>query len=119
MIDSSLQEKINSVLRALEAQEPVEYELGTPQLVETKEVIELVDLGSRIVPYLLELTKSEEPKATAYIVLVLDKLRDARAIKPLRELREKYQKHKHKTEWDYAVIGQCNVAIDALEHVKK
>jgi HEAT repeat protein len=119
MIDSRLQEKINSLLRALEAQEPVEYELGTPQLVETTEVFELVDLGSCIVPYLLELIKSEKPKVTAYIVLVLDKLGDARTIKPLRELREKYQKQKHKTEWDYAVIGQCNAAIFALDHVKK
>lgn len=118
MINSTLQKKIDLLLRSLEAQELFIYELGTPQPIETDAIKKLVDLGPQIVPYLIELTKSETPKKLVYIVLVLGRLGDARAIEALRELRKKYMILKAKTEWEYAVIGQCNIAIDLLEKAK-
>ena len=58
------------------------------------------------------------PKVVAYIVSVLVKLGDLRASAPLRELRATYQAIEPKTEWIYAVIGQCNLAIATLEQAE-
>ena len=103
------------MLAKLEQQEVVIIELGTPQIFETEEVNELVELGPEIVPYLIELLGSESPKKVAYIVLILGNIRDKRALEPLQKLRAEYQSLEHKTEWNYAVIGQCNTAIATLE----
>ena len=78
MTDSITKQKIDRLLRSLEMQEPATYELGTPQLVETDELRELVGLGRQIVPDLIERTKFETPKVVAYIVSVLIKLGDLR-----------------------------------------
>jgi len=115
VLDPTQQEKINQLLRSLEVNDPIIYELGTPQLAETDEVSELVSFGHQIVPYLLELTETETPRVVAYIVLTLGKLGDVRAIDRLRSLRAEYQMIEPKTEWHYAAIGQCNVVIEALE----
>jgi len=110
-----LHEKTKMLLRSLEARESLIYELGTPQLIETEEVTQLIEMGPKIIPCLIELAESGTPKSVAYIVLVLGKLGDRTVVDVLREFRAKYQIPEHKTEWEYAVIGQCNLAIEALE----
>ena len=40
---------------------------------------------------------------------------DARVAESLRELRATYQAREAKGEWEYAVIGQCNLALQALD----
>ena len=49
------------------------------------------------------------------VARVLKKIGDARALANLRRLRSRYQALDQKNEWDFAVIGQCNLAIQALE----
>jgi hypothetical protein len=70
------------------------------------------------VPDLIDRTKFETLKVVAYIVSVLVKLGALRTSAPLRELRATYQAIEPKTEWIYAVIGQCNLAIATLEQAE-
>jgi hypothetical protein len=113
---SALQKKkIRALLEKLQGQEPVVFELGTPQIEETGEVDQLVALAPKAFSYLLELLATEPSKSAAYLALVLGKLKDRRALEPLRKFRANYQAREAKTEWDYAAIGQANLAIAALE----
>jgi hypothetical protein len=114
-LSASQKKKIRVLLDKLQAQEPMVFELGTPQIEETEEVNQLVALGPKAFFYLLELLKAEPPKTAAYLALVLGKLKDRRALEPLREFRADYQARKSKAEWEYAAIGQANLAIAALE----
>jgi hypothetical protein len=109
-------EKAKSLLNELDAVEPVSFNLGTPELAETDAVHQLVAMGAAIVPYLLESIQGDKPKRrVAYVVLALNRIGDIRAIAPLIDLRAYYQQREPKDEWDYAVIGQCNLAIEHLE----
>ncbi len=108
-------ERVAALVRELDAAEPISYDLGTPELVEVDAVRQLVAMGTAIVPHLLECLEGDAPKKrTAYIALVLNQLGDSRALVPLADLRARYQEREIKDEWDYAVIGQCNLAIERL-----
>lgn len=112
----TLADKVDSFLDDLDRVEPVSFDLGTPQLSEVDAMHELVNIGTEIVPLLLErIQRNESKKRTAYIVLVLNHIGDIRALAPLLDLRAHYQELETKDEWDYAVIGQCNLAIAQLE----
>jgi hypothetical protein len=112
----SLAQKVESLLRDLDGAEPLSFDLGTPDLPETDAVHSLVSMGPVVVPYLLEHLQRKDPKKRiAYIVLVLNHLGDARALAPLLALRTRYQEREIKNEWDYAIIGQCNLAIRQLQ----
>lgn len=116
MEPSTLAEKVDSLLSDLDRAEPVSFDLGTPGLFETDAVLELVNMGTEIVPILLKHIQSHgEKKRIAYIVLVLNNIGDIRALTPLHTLRTRYQELETKDEWDYAVIGQCNLAIKKLQ----
>ena len=116
MTSLSPSEQVESLLSELDAVEPVSFDLGTPELPEVDAVHQLVSMGTMIVPYLLESIQGNEPKKrVAYIVLVLSRIGDVSALAPLVDLRTHYQQHEPKDEWDYAVIGQCNLAIEQLE----
>lgn len=112
----TLSEKIDSFLSELELVEPISFDLGTPSLPEVDTVYQLVTMGQEIVPYLLECIQSDvSKKGLAYIVLVLNHIGDIRALVPLVNLRVHYQQREEKDEWDYAVIGQCSLAIKRLK----
>lgn len=109
-------DQVDSLLRDLDRAEPVSFDLGTPELAEPAAVHQLAAMGTAIVPHLLERMQGDLPqKRVAYIVLVLNRIGDVRALAPLVDLRARYQQRGTKDEWDYAVIGQCNVAIEQLE----
>lgn len=114
MSNTTKEEDAGRLLTSLAAQEPFVTELGTPQLVETGDLDRLVGLGREIVPYLIGELMSESPRRIAYVAAALGRLDDPRAIEPLRELSLRYQSLDTKSEWEYAVIGQCNAALDAL-----
>ena len=112
----SLPEKIDSLLSELDAVEPVSYDLGTPGLPEVDAMRQLIAMGTEIVPHLLErLSGAESKKRIAYIVLVLKYLGDVRALAPLLDFCARFRQRETKDEWDYAVIGQCNLAIEQLQ----
>ncbi len=115
MNESAIQKRIKILVESLENKEVIIYDLGTPQIAETEEVRELVALGNRIVPYLMEMARTAKPKVVAYIVLVLSKLTSENTVIFLHKLKARYQAIESKTEWEYAVIGQCNVALYALD----
>ena len=112
----ALSEKVDSFLSELEAVEPISFDLGTPEIPEVDTLNQLVAMGTEIVPHLLECLQDNAPKnRVSYIVLVLNRIGDIRALPPLCNLRARYQQHMNKNEWDYAVIGQCNLAIEKLK----
>jgi HEAT repeat protein len=119
MDNAALRARIERLIESLEAQEPPDESLGTPELSETAAVRELVGLGPEAIPYLAERLQTEPAKVVAYLVLALGKLGDARVVESLSELRSTYQAREPKDEWDHAVIGQCNVAIEALAPPEK
>jgi hypothetical protein len=109
-------EQVDSLLSDLDRVEPVSFDLGTPEMLEVNAVHQLVAMGTAVVPHLLERMQGDAPKKRiAYIVLVLSHIGDVRALAPLVSLRALYQQREAKDEWDYAVIGQCNLAIEQLE----
>lgn len=112
----TLAEQIDSLLSEVDVAEPVSFNLGTPELPEFEAVHQLVAMGTMIVPHLLERIHVNVPKKRiAYLTLVLNHLGDIRALAPLLDLRARYQQREIKDEWDYAIIGQCNLAIEKLQ----
>ena len=110
-------EQVDLFLSDLDRVDPVSFHLGTPELPEVGAVRGLVSMGAEIVPLLLErVRRSGSKKRIAYIVLVLNRIGDIRALAPLLDLRPRYQELETKDEWDYAVIGQCNLAIEQLQN---
>ena len=112
--ESELQSEVDQLLKSIEEKEVPIYELGTPEILETKETISLINLGPRIIPYLLMMSEKSSSKIVAYIVYILGRLGYKEVIPHLLKLRERFQKLETKTGWDYAVIGQCNLAIEEL-----
>lgn len=116
MEQAGLAQKVDSLLDELNQVDPVSYDLGTPELPEVNALDELVEMGQEITPLLIErIRQSNSSKRIAYAVMALNRLGDIRALDSLRELCARYQTIETKDEWDYAVIGQCNAAIEALE----
>lgn len=116
MKPSTLAKEIDSLLSELDEAELVSFDLGTPEVPELDVVHQLVAMGTAVVPHLLECIHADVPKKRiAYIALVLNQLGDVRALAPLVDLRTRYQQLEVKDEWDYAVIGQCNLAIKQLQ----
>jgi hypothetical protein len=77
-------------------------------------------MGPDVVPVLLERIGQGAPKKrTAYLVLALKQIGDARALAPLLDLRSAYQARASKDEWDHAVIGQANLAIEELRRPRR
>jgi hypothetical protein len=116
MESRALSRKVDSLLSELDRAEPISDNLGTPDLPDLDAMEQLVAMGTEIVPHLLERLPGNVPKQrTAYMVQILNRLGDVRALAPLLELRTRYQQRETKDEWDYAVIGQCNLAIQRLQ----
>ena len=115
--ESDFQAEVDRLLNALENQEVPIYELGTPDLLETEDTNALINMGQKIVPYLVMRSEESPSKTTAYIVYILGRLGDRNVVPHLLKLRERFQKLDAKTEWDYAVIGQCNLAIERLNRI--
>jgi hypothetical protein len=112
---SVLAEKVDTLLGELEGVEPPFESLGTPVLGELYALEKLVSMGADIVPHLVERTgEAVGAKRLAYLALVLGRIGERQAAEPLRALRTRYQARSAKDEWDYAVIGQCDVALSRL-----
>ena len=107
------------LLAELDRIEPISWDLGTPAVVEVEPVQRLIALGPAIVPLLLEQLEEEaSEKRIAHVVLVLSHLADATVLPDLIALRSRYQGRGSLGPWDYAVLGQCNVAIERLRAPK-
>jgi hypothetical protein len=111
-----IERTINLVLDRLQDLEPTEYDLGTPQLEIVEDIDKIIALGRRALPYLLVQAERRQAKAVAYIVLILGKIGIVEAIEPVRAIRAQYQALDNKDPWDYAVIGQANVALALLDN---
>jgi len=84
-------------------------------LAPSKELDEVVAMGATAVPHLLGLLAHQPAKVVAYLVLALRRIGSREALEELRSLRSHYQALDSKGEWEFAVIGQCNLAIQTLE----
>lgn len=108
-------EEVDRLLAEMEREEPVSDELGTPDLVETDASRRLVAMGSAAVPPLLEhLRRGISARRAAYAVRALARIGDPRVLPELQALRARHQALDQPGEWDFAVIGQCTLAIRAL-----
>lgn len=115
MDDTADRRRIQSLLDALEGLESPASDLGAPLLAHSEELDEIIALGPAMVPQLLRLLENQPAKTAAYVVAALNEIGDRRALAGLRRLRSHYQALDEKNEWDFAVIGQCNLAIQAME----
>ena len=104
-----------ALVDALEDLESPASELGTPVLAQSRDLDELVALGPTAVPQLLSRLEDQPAKIVAYLVSGLNRIGDRRALGALRDLRSRYEALEPKDKWELAVIGQCNLAIQALE----
>jgi hypothetical protein len=112
----ALARKVDLLLSDLEQVDPISFNLGTPELPEVDAMHQLVNMGPVVVPCLLKRLLGEpSKKRIAYIVLVLKNIGDIRALESLFDLQTRFQKREIKDEWDYAVIGQCTLAIKHLQ----
>jgi hypothetical protein len=108
--------RIQALLTALAAREPVAMELGTPVLDESaRELHELVGLGPSAVPHLLGRASGAPAREAAWIALALGRIGDSSALDGLRRLLASYAARANKQTWDFAVAGQAKVAIARLE----
>ena len=109
-------EQIDSLVTELDRVNPISHDLGTPEVCEIDAVRQLVAMGASVVPQLLEHMQGDIPKKrVAYLVLVLSQIGDVRALATLTDLCALYEQRETKDEWDYAVIGQCKLAVEQLE----
>jgi len=115
-MDDSLERSINALLDSLDELESPASELGTPVLAASKELDGVIALGPAAVPRLRALLEDQPAKKAAYLAVALARIGDRSALPDLRRLRRRYQALGSKSGWDFAVIGQSNLAIDALEH---
>jgi hypothetical protein len=75
-------------------------------------------MGAEIVPLLVERTRETVGrKRLAYIALALGRIGEKQAAAPLRALRARFRAWPSKDQWDYAVIGQCDVALMRLSEL--
>ncbi|MEX2512665.1 MAG: hypothetical protein WD398_07160 [Cyclobacteriaceae bacterium] len=112
MISSVTKAQIQSCLDSLEILEPKDYELGTPQLEESSEYIEkIISYGPSAISYLMDLSSNATPKKTAYIVFILGKLDGRGLTEQIIKIRTEFENKTSKSDWDYAVIGQCNIIL--------
>ena len=109
-----IERTINLVLDRLQDLEPTEYDLGTPNR-DRGRYRQDYRTGSHALPYLFVQAEHRQAKAVAYIVLILGKIGIVEAIEPVRAIRAQYQALDHKDPWDYAVIGQANMALALLD----
>jgi hypothetical protein len=109
--------RIEELLRNLDSSEPGSYQLGTPELAETDDLRQLVALGAGAVPSLLSRLRDEQSsKRAAFIVLALNRIGYRPALEPIAEILARYENRPHKNAWDYALIGQCRLAIAHLRN---
>ena len=109
-------DQVDLLLRELDRAEPMSFNLGTPEVFESVPVHQLVVMGTAAVQHLLECMESDVPNnRMASIAFVLGQIGDRRALSSLIALRARYQERATKDEWDYAVIGQCNLAVEQLQ----
>jgi hypothetical protein len=107
--------RIDALLEALAAREPVAYDLGAPQLdVAAPEFQQILKLGPLAASHLLVAAQTEPARRAVWAVLALGEVGDAEVIETLRRLRAEYQARESKTMWDFAVIGQINGAVARL-----
>lgn len=119
MTSLELEVKVNTLISELDEAEPVSFDLGTPEILDSDAMHQLVSMGDVIVPYLIiRMSVGTTKKQIVYIVRALGKLKNVQALEPLRELRTSFQEREFKDEWDYAVIGECNLTIDELYQQK-
>jgi hypothetical protein len=116
MTDPTAGPRIDALLTALAARDPVAYDLGTPMLdTAAAEFQELLKLGTRSASYLLAAARSGPAPKAVWAVRALGELSDTGVLDGLRALRAQYQARQTPTMWDFAVIGQLNMAIARLE----
>jgi hypothetical protein len=116
MTDPAAGPRVDALLEALAARDPVAYDLGTPLLdTAAVEFQELLKLGPGAASYLLAAAQNEPARKAVWAVLALGELGDTGVLDSLRALRAQYQARQNPTMWDFAVIGQLNLAIARLE----
>jgi hypothetical protein len=113
---TGLELRVDELLREHDTAEPGSYQLGTPEVPETDALRRLVGMGTDAVPHLIARLGEEQPaRRVACAVLALNRIGDQRAITPLAEVLARYEARHPKNVWDYAVIGQCRLALERLQ----
>lgn len=106
---------IEDILARLSLREPTGSRLGTPVLdVQAPEYLRLVNAGTVAVSHLLSMLQAAPARRAAWIVAALGQIGDPRALPALRETCARWGELESPDEWDYAVRGQCRLALERL-----
>jgi len=112
---SDVPENVDRLLGELDRAEPPFESLGTPIVAGGDALQKLISMGAEIIPHLVErMGETADAKRLAYFALILGRIGEKQAREPLRVLRARFQARPSKDEWDYAVIGQCDIALSRL-----
>jgi hypothetical protein len=107
---------VAQLLSELEREEPISFDLGTPDITDSDAFRRLLELGRSIVPALIrELSENRSSKRDAYAARALGRIGVGGALGTLRAAEKRYADRAPKDEWDHAAIGQIRLAIEALE----
>ena len=94
---------------------PEVIHLGTPQVLHTDTIRGILEFGRDAIPFLTACLKQGEKCQVAQAVYVLGELHAISIIPDLLALRDRIQQIEFKMPWDYAILGQINVALQKLQ----
>jgi hypothetical protein len=109
-----VRDRVGRLLASLATRETVVEELGTPDLEEGPELEELVGMGSAALPALLFALGEQDSRRLAYTLRALGRIGDPAAIDAIEDARARLQAIADKGGWDYAALGQANLALEAV-----
>jgi hypothetical protein len=109
MREDKIEKMIEKYFNKVDSAESSIYDLGTPVIESIEGRNEIVQNGSKCLPFIVRHLDSKSPKVSAYSIdLILNITTDSEVNEVIISLREKFELKKNKTRWDYAAIGQCN-----------
>jgi hypothetical protein len=104
--------EVKNIIQHLGEKEAEGSRLGTPVLdLSVPAFVALVDHGKAVVPHLVSMLQTAASRQAAWIVAALRLINDPSAEHPLREACARVNSIEISDEWDYALRGECYLAL--------
>ncbi|MET0463424.1 MAG: hypothetical protein ABW007_09720 [Chitinophagaceae bacterium] len=104
--------EVEDIIQQLGKKEAEGSRLGTPVLdLSAPAFVALVAHGSVVVPYLVSILQTAASRQAAWIVAALRLINDPSAERPLRDACARVNTVDVSDEWDYALRGECHLAL--------
>jgi HEAT repeat protein len=89
-------------------------DLGTPQIVDTKQLLALIEIGRAAAPTLVAATRSASPRRVAYAVHALGRIGDPTAVAAIEAVQARFAGRLPEDPWEAAAVAQAHAALAAL-----